>query len=185
MTEQKKIMGILRLESCGGCTQKLLNNPDLLQLLNNFELIDASIKEKMDYLLVEGCVINDEQKKSFLAAKERAGNIILFGSCAVQPETLFGINKYEEIETPYSIRLLGCSPSFEEMNSLFSKLLSGNENVLPSTLVCDDCAKNETKCLMLKGIDCDGSKTYGGCRILCPKIGKRCTMCRTKAGGER
>lgn len=180
----KKSIKLLRLEGCGGCFQKLLNHPRLSEISEHFDIHHSESSNGHDYLFIEGGIINGEQEKMFKEMSGKSKSIVLFGSCAKNPAQILKMKEARPASTmkeeEYS--LVGCSPSYEEITGLFSKIILEKKDEAINTPVCDDCQKKEINCLMLKGIECQGAKTSGNCEILCPKISKECTGCRTSLG---
>ena len=185
--KQKLKVRILKLEGCGGCIQRLATTPSLLEIMKHFDIIDSNISnEKTDYLFVEGFAVNLDQQRILKEAIENTKNTVLFGSCSIQPNVMIALpdtNKASQI-TKIKAKLVGCPPSYDEINELISHLLIGKTLRTTNTPVCDDCIKNEIKCLLLKGVNCLGPCTKGNCGILCMKIGKSCSSCRTKIEEE-
>lgn len=186
--KQKKKVRILKLEGCGGCIQRLFSSPNLLEIMNNMDFTESNLSnEKMDFLLVEGFAVNPEQNKLLKEASENAKSTILFGSCAISPKIMIGSSDSANasIFTKVKSELPGCPPSYEAINELISCLSAEKSFGKINAPVCDSCIKSEIKCLLLKGIDCQGADTKGDCKILCMKIGKGCDGCRTKMGNEK
>lgn len=187
--KQKPKLRILKLESCGGCIQKLTSNPSLLEMMNKLEFTESSEGEPADYLFVEGFALSAEQQKTLADAINNAKEVVLFGSCSIQPSVIISEPSIK-IKTASDFKdilnkLCGCPPTYDEINELVSHLTLGKSLGRINTPVCDDCAKSEIKCLLLKGVDCLGPKTKGKCKTLCMKIGKACTSCRTNIEEEK
>lgn len=186
MKERIKVK-ILRLDSCGGCMQRFFTNPSLIQISESFEFIEHHNEEKTEFLFIEGFATNKEQEKLLKNAILNSKQTVVFGSCAVQPEIIISSPDIKKSSDYAKVRteLVGCPPSNEEINELISNILLDKKFKTINTPVCDDCAKNEIICLLLKGISCDGDKTKGECKVLCMKIGKECASCRTSLGEQK
>ncbi|MBR9690416.1 hypothetical protein GOV08_01905 [Candidatus Woesearchaeota archaeon] len=176
-------VGLLEKKACGGCFERLKETAVSNELLDNIEFLDI-IKgdEKADFVLVQGGVLSSSQKKLLEKISRAKKKLILFGSCAIDPNFILGIKNIRsagEIGSVFS-SICGCPPSNDEIGELLKSLILSKTIPKISWPVCNECSENEIKCLLLKGEECDGPNTLGGCEVLCPKYDKSCKGCRTR-----
>ena len=75
-------------------------------------------------------------------------------------------------------RILGCPASLPEIKTVFKRILTGQPHPLPNDPVCVECKRNDTLCVLEKGIMCLGPVTRCGCNAICTAYGDACQGCR-------
>lgn len=187
MNKKLKI-GYVKLESCNGCIQSILTHRDIVDITNYIEFHEALTNKDNDLILIEGAAVTTEQIKILNQVLSLNKKIILIGSCSFSPESILGVKDIKENYPHYNtIKIPGCPPSRNEIIHFLKDIILNKGLILKSQdlnyPLCKDCQDNEIICLKTKGIECDGESTIGNCEVLCPKIGKSCTGCRTKIKG--
>lgn len=180
---KKKKIGYLKLESCGGCINSLINHKNIFEIMEHFEIYEYDSKKEYDLVLIEGHPYVETQKNLVKTIEKNAKKIAFFGSCAISPKLILGIDLNENPENLKNIKKLEGCPVDEEdlMDFLKNELIGINLKPEDNHILCKTCQDSEIKCIKFEGIKCLGEKTIGGCKILCPKIKRSCTGCKTFA----
>ncbi|MEJ2588071.1 MAG: hypothetical protein P8165_10955, partial [Deltaproteobacteria bacterium] len=75
-------------------------------------------------------------------------------------------------------QILGCPASLPEIQTVFKRMLTGQTHSPPNDPVCVECKRNDTLCVLEKGIFCLGPVTRCGCNAVCTAYGDACQGCR-------
>ena len=160
------------------------------------------IEDEIDVALVEGSISTAEEKEHIQNIRERAKILVAIGNCAVSggPQAMFakdggfakrlkqvyGDVKFvtdpveaEPIDAYVTVDyyLPGCPISAPQTFALLGRLIHGAVPEPYPHPVCDECKRNENRCLLLDEKFCLGTLTLGGCGSACPNHGLPCVGC--------
>jgi len=200
----KPKVGFFSLSSCEGCMVQILNlEDDLLKILGSLDVVASRILgikdrgDKLDVSIVEGAVMSDDERKELLEIRERSRILVALGDCAcnggrfIVKDFAFKdidiklprgqekfvsdpLDKYVKVD----YYVYGCPIDQQEAVELFKNILLEKEHKAKPYSVCSECILRENACFLDKGIACLGPITRGGCKAICPTVGRGCIGCR-------
>ena len=184
---KKKIVRVINLSSCEGCTMELLNAIEEITELTKFielqcRLIGKVDNGRADIALVEGAVISKDDIRKIKEARKKSSLLIAMGDCACSGGKF--MFKDDTIAKPIDhfvsvdFYIRGCPANREEITSVLKLLLIERSPPESSRTVCSECILNNRGCLLEKGILCLGPLTRGGCNAICIVNNRPCLGCR-------
>ena len=209
--KKKPSLGVFGFSGCAGCQLAIIDCED--QLLDIFSAVEVKVfyeaqsnnddNSPVDIALVEGSINTDHQIEHLKAVRERAGLLIVFGSCshhggiqamslgdgkwAERYKMVYGdtkINVSQPMEAQPAHKFVkedgfipGCPPSSEQMLKALSQVVNGSAPVYTNAPVCLECKFKENDCLLNQGKMCLGPLTMGGCTAPCPTHNTPCIGC--------
>jgi coenzyme F420-reducing hydrogenase gamma subunit len=207
----KPRVGIFGLTGCAGDQLQILNCEDrLLELVADLDIVDwVMVRSEndhgcdLDLAFVEGVVATKRDLECLQRVRERSGNLVALGTCAVwgglpamrnglprdvirgKADTAF--DQMAEVAearpatefVDFEFQLPGCPIERHEFLALVRAILAGTTPELPPVPVCWECKTRELACRVIAhGEICCGAMTRGGCGARCPGHGVACAGCR-------
>ncbi|MCF8129920.1 MAG: hypothetical protein K9N10_15525 [Deltaproteobacteria bacterium] len=192
---------------CEGCQLHVLELEErLLSLLQHVEVVAwrevmSGAQEDCDIAFCEGSIANEEDLLRIRRIRERTGTMVALGSCAslgCHNALKNELSMREAIDIVYEkgramdtiparpvsdvvtvdYQVLGCPVSLPEFESVFKRILLGQDHTPPSQPVCVECKHNDYLCVYEKGLFCLGPVTRCGCNAICTAYGEPCYGCR-------
>ncbi|HEY3314587.1 MAG TPA: NADH:ubiquinone oxidoreductase [Bacillota bacterium] len=187
---RKISVGVFGLTSCGGDQLVLLNCEDESFTLGKavnlvaYDLVDLGrIPSDMDAALVEGAVVQEEDRDRLTRIRKNAKVLVALGTCAAfggvmsgHPETKPSpVREFVQVD----FTLPGCPVEPQELTRVLGSLIHGDLPVVEDKSVCFECRLQENTCLLKekKGL-CLGPVTTGGCSARCVSYRLTCRGCR-------
>ena len=200
-------VAFLDFTSCEGCQLQVLNNESsLLNFLSLVEIADfreavTERSEDYDIAFIEGSITREDEVERVKKARQRAGTLVAFGSCACfggvnqlknrfrdQSEVIryvYGDHPIESMEAmpveavvPVDLKIYGCPVSKDELERIVLSLALGLKPSVHLSPVCMECKAHGNICLYELGEPCLGPVTRAGCGAWCPGSRSRCWGCR-------
>ena len=193
---------------CEGCQLTVLQLEEtLLQLLDHVEVVAwreamSGGSDDYDIAFCEGSIASAEDLRRVRDIRATAETLVSLGTCASigchnglrntwsvgevlklvygdQAEH-FRALRAQPVASVVSVdyRILGCPASLPEIKIVFKRILTGQPHFLPNDPVCVECKRNDTLCVLEKGIICLGPVTRCGCNAVCTAYGDACQGCR-------
>ena len=141
--------------------------------------------------------MSEEEAEELKNIREKSKILVAIGDCACSGGRFivkdFGV---DEIETRLPRKrnlfiadpldkyvkvdyyLYGCPINKEEFLTFVKDVLLGRKFTSVPYNVCAECILRENDCLLDNGLLCLGPIIRGGCRALCPSVGRECIGCR-------
>lgn len=193
---------------CEGCQLTVLQLEEkLLNLLSHVEVVEwrevmDGKSDDYDIAFCEGSITRERDVERIETIRDNAEILVSLGTCASISchnalknrwpmddvvETVYG-GKGGHIDTiparpvsdvvdvDYQIR--GCPVSLPEFETVFKCILTGQSYDPPNDPVCVECKRNDTLCVLEKGMVCLGPVTRCGCHAICTRYGDACQGCR-------
>jgi len=204
-------VAFLEFTSCEGCQLQILNHEaglfDFLDLVEiaDFREVMTERSEDYDIAFVEGCISRDDEVERLRSIRERASQLVAFGSCACFggvnqlvnrigghgpagkvvygdfPVDARGVSEPVSSFVQVDLFIYGCPVRKEEVEKIVTDLVLGRPVVYPSYPVCMECKAEENICLFDLGEPCLGPVTMAGCGAWCPGNRVGCWGCRGPA----
>lgn len=207
---RKLRVGVEKLASCSGCINEmiyaLLSDTMLSEIMDIAyfpELQDTnSLEGNFDVFLIEGSVVNREQRERVEDIRERSKIVVAVGTCSTYGgiQSLRDREDVEEVKKRiypkpelidvegdvYSLQeviktdlaLPGCPINGDAFLRLLRKLALGGGDVSIPESLCTECKRRGNDCVVVRGkMFCLGPITSAGCGAICPSFGRGCIGC--------
>jgi coenzyme F420-reducing hydrogenase gamma subunit len=158
--------------------------------------------ESFDVAVIEGAVTTEEAAETVRLARERARIVITIGACAgtggipglasndvaAHEHTVYTEGAPEacgDLRAPAPVSsvidvdfMVPCCPIDPyDFVKVLDAALYGSNTLLPSSVLCGECSRNEQGCFYMNGIQCLGLVTRAGCGAKCTNLGRPCNGC--------
>lgn len=207
-TKTKPRIAFFDFACCEGCQLTVLQlDETLLDLLDHVEIAAwreamSGGSEDYDIAFCEGSIASREDMERIRRIRDTAETVVSLGTCAAigchnalknawaMEEVLAQVygdesNHFETLPAqpvaavvPVDYQILGCPASLPEIRTVFKRILTGQPHPIPNDPVCVECKRNDTLCVLEKGIMCLGPVTRCGCNAICTAYGDACQGCR-------
>ncbi len=184
------------------CEDELLSLAGAVRIAHFTEMTRAVEPGPYDISLVEGSVTTPADAERIGQIRAQSRLLVTIGACATaggvqalrnmagageyaglvyaHPEYLsslegsFPISAYVQVD----LELQGCPVSSSQVLEVLTAVLAGRRPVIPLHSVCQECKRQGTTCLLVRGANpCLGPVTRAGCGALCPAVGRGCYGC--------
>lgn len=207
MKGKKKVVGVFAFGGCTGCQHEILNLENvLLEMFERADIVffplikeESNDKGPFDIAFIEGAIVTKEDIAKAKKIRASSKVVVSLGTCATFggiPSVKNFLNKKDIIyklsasvdPMPISkyisvdFAIKGCPIDKNDFLRTFRDLLAGKRPAPDDKPVCVECRENNFECLLLKGEDCLGPITCGGCNAVCTGNKIACYGCRGPTG---